>query len=75
MEGEGIRREPEGIRQSLLCGGVVRQQLEFLRPDLTFGPDAGQAGERSFRDFFRLPPTKENRRQSVDLRVICLGIS
>ncbi len=24
MEGEGIRREPEGIRQSLLCGGVVQ---------------------------------------------------
>jgi hypothetical protein len=31
-----------------------------------FGPHAGYAGERSFRDFFRLPPTKENRRQSVD---------
>jgi hypothetical protein len=31
-----------------------------------FGPDAGHAGERSFRDFFRLPPTKENRSQSVD---------
>jgi hypothetical protein len=31
-----------------------------------FGEDAGHAGERSFRDFFRLPPTKENRRQSVD---------
>jgi len=30
------------------------------------GPDAGHAGERSFRDFFRLPPVKENRRQSVD---------
>src|ERR1700704_2847189 len=28
--------------------------------------DAGHAGERSFRDFFRLPPTKENRRQPVD---------
>src|SRR4029077_13706103 len=24
MEGEGIRREPEGIRQSLLCRGVVQ---------------------------------------------------
>ena len=24
------------------------------------------AGERSLRDFFRLPPTKENRSQSVD---------
>jgi hypothetical protein len=34
--------------------------------DLMFGPDAGRAGERSFRDFFRLPPTKENRSQSVD---------
>jgi len=31
-----------------------------------FDPDARNAGERSFRDFFRLPPTKENRRQSVD---------
>jgi hypothetical protein len=30
------------------------------------GPDAGHAGERSFRDFFRLPLTKENRRQLVD---------
>lgn len=28
--------------------------------------DVPHAGERSFRDFFRLPPTKENRRQSVD---------
>jgi len=24
------------------------------------------AGERNFRDFFRLPPTKENRSQSAD---------
>jgi hypothetical protein len=31
-----------------------------------FGEDAGHAGERGFRDFFRLPPKKENRRQSVD---------
>jgi hypothetical protein len=28
--------------------------------------EAARAGERSFRDFFRLLPTKENRRQSVD---------
>jgi hypothetical protein len=34
--------------------------------DLMFGPDAGHAGVRSFRDFFRLPLTKENRRQLVD---------
>jgi len=41
----------------------------FLRAiylDLVFGPDAGYAGGRSFRDFFRLPPTKGNRRQSMD---------
>jgi len=37
--------------------------------ELMFGPDAGNAGERSFCDFFRLPPTQENRRQSVTLRV------
>jgi hypothetical protein len=30
------------------------------------GPDVRHAGERSFRGFFRLPPTKENRRQSVN---------
>ena len=38
-----------------------------------FGEDAGHAGERSFRDFFRLPPTKENRRQSVDSACRLLG--
>ena len=38
---------------------------DSFRPHI-FGPDAGDAGERSFRDFFRLPPTKENRNQSVD---------
>ena len=27
---------------------------------------ARHAGERSFRDFFRLSPTKENRSQLVD---------
>jgi hypothetical protein len=27
---------------------------------------AQHAGEQSFRDFFRLPPTKENRSQLVD---------
>src|SRR6266516_2857435 len=36
-----------------------------------FGEDAGHAG--SFRDFFRLPPTKENRRQSVDSACPLLG--
>ena len=43
-------------------------------------PDAGHAGERSFRDFFRLPLTKENRSQSADPvcgayihRQICYG--
>ncbi len=42
---------------------------ERIRPicwNLMFDAYAGHAGERSFRDFFRLPPTKENRRQSVD---------
>ena len=31
-----------------------------------FGPEAQRAGERSFRDFFRLSPPKENRSQSVN---------
>ena len=34
-----------------------------------FGPNARYAGERSFRDFFRLPPTKESRSQSGTLRI------
>jgi hypothetical protein len=42
-------------------------------PNMIVGPDAGHAGERSFRDFFRLPPTKENRSQSGTLRVVGVG--
>jgi hypothetical protein len=58
--------------------GGIRQAAEFSgRPYRSTGRiqvglfglglvDAGHAGERSFRDFFRLPPTKEDRRQLVD---------
>ena len=41
-----------------------------------FGPDAGHAGGRNFRDFFRLPPKEENRSQLVDPAcrfVVCVG--
>jgi hypothetical protein len=38
-----------------------------------FDAYARHAGERSFRDFFRLPPTKENRSQLVDLACSAYG--
>jgi hypothetical protein len=53
---------------------ITKQVLKPVYLDLMFGPDAGHAGERSFRDFFRLPPTKENRRQSVDLACRLFGV-
>jgi len=57
-----------------MVGGKIVFVLFVTKPvfwipiylDLRFGPEAQRAGERSFRDFFRLLPTKENRRQSVD---------
>ncbi|MGC2182937.1 MAG: hypothetical protein WA637_06650, partial [Terriglobales bacterium] len=60
----------------LMCGTLAAQEAkvtQLLSKDLTFcpigavfDPRARHVGERSFRDFFRLPPMKENRSQLVD---------
>jgi hypothetical protein len=60
---------PAIVIRDFLFRCSARSPITFSGPiylDLMLGPDAGHAGELSFRDFFRLPRTKENRSQSVD---------